>query len=34
LLGWKPNASLEVFIREAIDPHVEKFRPGDYRLAG
>jgi nucleoside-diphosphate-sugar epimerase len=32
LLGWRPNASLEVFIREAIDPHVEQFRPGDYRL--
>ena len=34
LLGWKPNASLEVFIREAIDSHVEEFRPGDHRLAG
>jgi nucleoside-diphosphate-sugar epimerase len=33
LLGWKPNASLEVFIREAIDPHAEALRPGDYRLA-
>jgi nucleoside-diphosphate-sugar epimerase len=32
LLGWRPNASLEVFIREAIDPHVEPFRPGDFRL--
>lgn len=32
LLGWKPNASLEVFIREAIDPHAEAFRPGDLRL--
>jgi nucleoside-diphosphate-sugar epimerase len=34
LLGWKPNANLEVFIREAIDPHAEAFRPGDHRLAG
>jgi nucleoside-diphosphate-sugar epimerase len=34
LLGWKPNASLEVFIREAIDSHAEEFRPGDRRLAG
>jgi len=34
LLGWKPNASLEVFIREAINPHVEEFRPGDHRLTG
>lgn len=32
LLGWKPNASLEVFIREAIDSHIEPFRPGDHRL--
>jgi nucleoside-diphosphate-sugar epimerase len=32
LLGWKPNDSLDVFIREAIDPHAESFRPGDYRL--
>ncbi len=34
LLGWKPNASLEVFIQEAIDPHVEACKPGDYRLKG
>jgi nucleoside-diphosphate-sugar epimerase len=33
LLGWKPNASLDVFIREAIDSHVDEFRPGDHRLA-
>jgi nucleoside-diphosphate-sugar epimerase len=34
LLGWKPNASLEVFIREAIDPHADGFRAGDHRLTG
>jgi nucleoside-diphosphate-sugar epimerase len=33
LLGWKPNASLDVFIREAIDPYVEPLLPGDLRLA-
>jgi nucleoside-diphosphate-sugar epimerase len=32
LLGWKPNDSLDVFVREAIDPHVEACKPGDYRL--
>jgi nucleoside-diphosphate-sugar epimerase len=34
LLGWKPNASLEIFIQEAIDPYVEALKPGDYRLTG
>jgi nucleoside-diphosphate-sugar epimerase len=34
LLGWNPNASLEVFVREAIDCHAEPVLPGDLRLAG
>jgi nucleoside-diphosphate-sugar epimerase len=34
LLGWKPNASMDVFIREAIDSHADEIRPGDHRLAG
>lgn len=33
LLGWKPNDSLDVFIREAIDPFVEAVHPDDLRLA-
>jgi nucleoside-diphosphate-sugar epimerase len=33
LLGWKPNTDLEVFIREAIDCHVDPILPGDLRLA-
>jgi nucleoside-diphosphate-sugar epimerase len=33
LLGWKPNASLEVFIREAIASHCDPIHPGDLRLA-
>jgi nucleoside-diphosphate-sugar epimerase len=31
-LGWKPNADLEVFIREAIDCHADPVLPGDLRL--
>jgi nucleoside-diphosphate-sugar epimerase len=33
-LGWKPNTSMEVFIREAIDCHAGKIHPSDLRLAG
>ena len=33
LLGWKPNASLDVFVREAIDPYVDPIHPDDPRLA-
>ncbi len=33
MLGWKPNADLEVFIREAIDCHADPILPGDLRLA-
>ncbi len=33
LLGWKSNDRLDVFVREAIDSHVEPLLPGDYRLA-
>ncbi len=33
LLNWKPNADLNVFIREAIDCHVDPVLPGDLRLA-
>jgi nucleoside-diphosphate-sugar epimerase len=33
LLGWKPNDSLDVFIREAIDSYVEPIHPGDLRLS-
>jgi nucleoside-diphosphate-sugar epimerase len=33
LLGWKPNDSLEVFIREVIDRHVEPIHPDDLRLS-
>jgi hypothetical protein len=32
LLGWQPNASLEVFVREAIDCHADPVFPGDLRL--
>jgi len=32
LLGWRPNASREVFIREAIDSNLEPPPPGDLRL--
>ncbi len=32
-LGWKPNADLEVFLREAIDSHADPVLPGDLRLA-
>ncbi len=32
-LGWKPNASLEVFGREAIDANVRAVPAGDLRLA-
>lgn len=33
LLGWKPNDSLDVFIREAIDPYIGVIHPGDLRLS-
>jgi nucleoside-diphosphate-sugar epimerase len=33
LLGWKPNNSLELFVREAIDSQVESIHSGDYRLS-
>ncbi len=33
LLGWKPNADLDVFLREAIDCHADPILPGDWRLA-
>jgi nucleoside-diphosphate-sugar epimerase len=33
MLGWKPNADLAVFIREAIDCHADPVLPGDLRLA-
>src|SRR5215813_12671779 len=32
LLGWKPNADIDVFIREAIDCHLEPIPAGDLRL--
>lgn len=32
-LGWRPNASLDLFVREAIDSHVEPLAVGDPRLA-
>jgi nucleoside-diphosphate-sugar epimerase len=32
LLGWKPNSSREVFIREAIDSNLEPIHPDDLRL--
>jgi nucleoside-diphosphate-sugar epimerase len=32
LLGWRPNSSLEVFVREAIDSHLEPLLPGDLRV--
>ncbi|WP_394885676.1 NAD-dependent epimerase/dehydratase family protein (plasmid) [Mesorhizobium sp. AaZ16] len=32
LLGWKPNADLQVFIREAIEIHAEPIPKGDLRL--
>jgi nucleoside-diphosphate-sugar epimerase len=34
LLGWRPNADLNVFIREAIDPYAGPFAAGDLRLTG
>lgn len=33
LLGWKPNADLEVFIREAIEANLEPIAAGDLRFA-
>jgi len=32
VLGWKPVDSMEVFIREAIDSHLEPLPAGDLRL--
>jgi len=32
LLGWKPNASREVFIEQAIRSHIQPLAPGDLRL--
>lgn len=32
LLGWQPNASLDVFVREAIDPYLDPIHPDDFRL--
>jgi nucleoside-diphosphate-sugar epimerase len=32
LLNWRPNDRLEVFIREAIDVHLEQIPDGDLRL--
>jgi nucleoside-diphosphate-sugar epimerase len=32
LLGWKPNADVDVFVREAIDSFVEPIHPDDLRL--
>ena len=32
LLGWKPNASREVFIEQAIRSHIQPSAPGDLRL--
>jgi hypothetical protein len=34
LLGWKPNDSLDVFVREAIDSHIEPMHPDDFRVSG
>ena len=31
-LGWKPNASREVFIEQAIRSHIQPLAPGDVRL--
>jgi hypothetical protein len=33
LLAWKPNDSLDTFIREAIDPFVDPIHPDDFRLS-
>jgi nucleoside-diphosphate-sugar epimerase len=33
LLGWQPNASRDVFVREAIDAHLEPIAAGDPRLS-
>ena len=32
-LGWRPNDSLEVFLRETIDANLPEIPPGDLRLA-
>ncbi len=31
ILGWRPNADPDVFLREAIDPHIKPIPPGDLR---
>lgn len=33
LLGWQPNANLEVFAEQAIDPYVDPIQAGDFRLS-
>ena len=32
ILGWKPNADLDVFIADAIESHLKSIAPGDLRL--
>jgi nucleoside-diphosphate-sugar epimerase len=34
LLGWTPVADQEIFLREAVDPHLRPVHPGDLRLTG
>src|SRR5581483_1242219 len=33
VLGWKPVSNMDVFLREAIDCHLEPIQPGDLRTA-